>query len=105
MSELKNRIKDTTRKMMSQIAELSMQQANCIKLQQEIRDKETFVETCYARMEQGLPPSEEIKQEWKRLVREERRRQLEKEEKTRVRCLKTAVNVWHLAVWAFKEHI
>ncbi|XP_040199404.1 coiled-coil domain-containing protein 146 [Rana temporaria] len=84
MSEQKNRIKDTTRKMMSQIAELSMQQANCIKLQQEIRDKETFVETCYARMEQGLPPSEEIKQEWKRLVREERRRQLEKEEKTRI---------------------
>ncbi|CAI9532789.1 unnamed protein product, partial [Staurois parvus] len=84
INKMKNKIKDTTRKMMSQIAELSMQQANCIKLQQEVRDKEKFVETCHARMEQGLPPSGEIKQEWKRLVREERIRQLEREEKTRI---------------------
>lgn len=84
MNELQNKIKDTTRKMMSRIAELSMQQANCMKLQQEVRDKDNFVETCYARMEQGLPPSEETEQEWKRLVREERRRQLERLEKTRI---------------------
>ncbi|XP_018415938.1 PREDICTED: coiled-coil domain-containing protein 146 [Nanorana parkeri] len=84
-NELQNKIKDTTRKMMSRIAELSMQQANCIKLQQEVRDKDKFVETCYARMEQGLPPSEETEQEWKRLVRDERRHQLERLEKTKVR--------------------
>ncbi|KAM5173074.1 coiled-coil domain-containing protein 146 [Mantella aurantiaca] len=84
MNELQNKIKDTTRKMMSRIAELSMQQANCIKLQQEMRDKEKFVDTCYARLEQGLPPSEETEQEWKRLVREERRRQLEREERARI---------------------
>ncbi|XP_068132313.1 coiled-coil domain-containing protein 146 [Hyperolius riggenbachi] len=84
MNEVQKRIKNTTRKLMSRIAELSMQQANCMKMQQEVRDKENFVETCYARMEQGLPPSAETEQEWKRLVREERRRQLEREEKARM---------------------
>ncbi|XP_073508381.1 coiled-coil domain-containing protein 146 isoform X1 [Phyllobates terribilis] len=84
MNELQKKIKDTTRKMMSCIAELSMQQANYIKLQQETRDKEKFIQRCYTRMEQGLPPSEETEQEWKRLLREEQRRRLEKEEKARV---------------------
>ncbi|CAJ0960959.1 unnamed protein product [Ranitomeya imitator] len=84
MNELQKKIKDTTRKMMSCIAELSMQQAYYIKLQQETRDKEKFMQRCYTRMEQGLPPSEETEQEWKRVLREEQRRRLEKHEK--VRC-------------------
>ncbi|XP_069834159.1 coiled-coil domain-containing protein 146 [Dendropsophus ebraccatus] len=84
MNELQKKIKDTTRKMMSCIAELSMQQASYIKLQQEVRDKDKFMQRCYTRMEQGLAPSEETEQEWKRLLREERRRRFEKEEKTRV---------------------
>ncbi|KAG9489979.1 hypothetical protein GDO78_005738, partial [Eleutherodactylus coqui] len=84
MNESQRKIKDTTCKMMSCIAELSMQQANSIKLQQEARDKEKFVHRCYTRMEQGLPPSEEMEQEWKRLLCEERRRRLEKEEKARM---------------------
>lgn len=79
MNELQKNIKDTTRKMMSCIAELSMQQANYIKLQQEARDKEKFVQMCYTKVEQGLPPSEETEQEWRRLLREESRRRLEKE--------------------------
>lgn len=79
MNELQKKIKDTTRKMMSCIAELSMQQANYIKLQQEARDKEKFVQMCYTKVEQGLPPSEEMEQEWRRLLREESRRRLEKE--------------------------
>ncbi|KAM9312848.1 coiled-coil domain-containing protein 146 [Gastrophryne carolinensis] len=84
MNNLKKKIKDTTRKMMSRIAELSMEQANCIKLQHEVKEKEKFVETCYTRMEQGLPPSEETEQDWKRLLREERRQQLEREEKHKI---------------------
>lgn len=79
MNELQKNIKDTTRKMMSCIAELSMQQANYIKLQQEARDKEKFVQMCYTKVEQGLPPSEETEQEWRRQLREESRRRLEKE--------------------------
>ncbi|XP_063783054.1 coiled-coil domain-containing protein 146 isoform X2 [Pseudophryne corroboree] len=84
MNELQKTIKDTTRKMMSRIAELSMQQASCIKLQQEVRDREKFVETCYTRMEQGLPPSEESEQDWKRLLRQAHRNRIEKEEKARI---------------------
>ncbi|KAM3924189.1 coiled-coil domain-containing protein 146 [Leptodactylus fuscus] len=83
MNEIQKKMKDTTRKMMSCIAELSMQQANCIKLQHEMRAKEKFMQRCHTRMEQGLPPSEEMEQEWKRLLREERRRRHEKEEKAR----------------------
>ncbi|XP_075713445.1 coiled-coil domain-containing protein 146 [Rhinoderma darwinii] len=83
MNELQKKIKDATRKLMSCIAELSMQQANYIKLQQEARDKEKFVHRCYTRMEQGLPPSEETEHEWKHLLRKDLRRQLEKEEKAR----------------------
>ncbi|XP_044136083.1 coiled-coil domain-containing protein 146 isoform X1 [Bufo gargarizans] len=83
MNDLQKKIKDATRKMMSCIAELSMQQASSIKLQQETRDKEKFVQRCYTRMEQGLPPSEEMEQEWNRLLREEHRRRIEKEEKAR----------------------
>ncbi|XP_040268936.1 coiled-coil domain-containing protein 146 isoform X2 [Bufo bufo] len=83
MNDLQKKIKDTTRKMMSCIAELSMQQASYIKLQQETRDKEKFVQRCYTRMEQGLPPSEEMEQEWNRVLREEHRRRIEKEEKAR----------------------
>ncbi|KAM4748551.1 coiled-coil domain-containing protein 146 [Rhinophrynus dorsalis] len=84
LNEVQKKIKDTTRKIMSLIAELSMQQANSIKLQQELRDKEKFVETCYTRMEQGLPPSEEMENEWKRLVREKHRHLMDKEEKARI---------------------
>ncbi|XP_030072255.1 coiled-coil domain-containing protein 146 [Microcaecilia unicolor] len=83
MSDLQRKIKDTTRKMMALIAELSMKQAKTIKLQQEVRDKEQFVETCYARLEQGLPPSEETEQEWMRLLRNQRRHQADLEEKAR----------------------
>ncbi|XP_029472890.1 coiled-coil domain-containing protein 146 [Rhinatrema bivittatum] len=81
VNDLQRKIKDITRKMMAVIAELSMKQAKTIKLQQEVRDKEQFVEACYARIEQGLPPSEETEQEWLRLLRNERRRQTELEEK------------------------
>ncbi|CAH2275721.1 Hypothetical predicted protein [Pelobates cultripes] len=84
MNELQKKIKDTTRKMMSLIAELSMQQANGIKLQQEVRDKEKFVEACYSRMEKGLVPSEEIEQDWKKIVRDEYRRQMDKEYKAKI---------------------
>ncbi|XP_053572509.1 coiled-coil domain-containing protein 146 [Bombina bombina] len=84
MNELQTKIKEATRKLMSLIAELSMQQANAIKLQQEVRDKENFVEACYTRMGQGLPPSEDTELEWKRIVRDVRRRQLDKEENARI---------------------
>ncbi|OCT89167.1 coiled-coil domain-containing protein 146 [Xenopus laevis] len=84
MNELHKKIKNTTKKMMSQIAELSMQQANSIKLQEELRNKVKIVETCYTRMEQGLPPSEETEIEWKKMIQDKHRRQKEKEQKARM---------------------
>uniref|UniRef100_A0A8C5QG98 Coiled-coil domain containing 146 n=1 Tax=Leptobrachium leishanense TaxID=445787 RepID=A0A8C5QG98_9ANUR len=84
MNEMQRKIKRTTRKMMSLVAELSMQQANCIKLQQEARDKERFVETCYIRVEQGLPPSEDMEHEWKRMVHNEHRQLKERDEKAKL---------------------
>ncbi|KAG8439966.1 hypothetical protein GDO86_005944 [Hymenochirus boettgeri] len=84
INELQKKIKDTTRKMMSLIAELSMQQANSMKLQEELKNKQKFVEICYTRMDQGLPPSEEIESEWKRILQHKHRQQKEKEEKAKI---------------------
>lgn len=38
--------------------------ANSIKLEQDVKSKETLLEQCYARMERGQPPSDEIEGEW-----------------------------------------
>ncbi|XP_053320353.1 coiled-coil domain-containing protein 146 [Spea bombifrons] len=84
MNELRKMIKDTNRKMMALIAELSMQQANCIKLQHEAREKDRFVETCYKRLDEGLPPCNEMDQEWEKIVRDEHRRRLDKEQKAKI---------------------
>lgn len=57
--------------MMSLVSELSMNQANALKLQQELKEKEDNLEQAYIRMEKGEPPSEEIDREWLRHVRDE----------------------------------
>jgi len=64
VNEVQSKIKDTTRKMMAMVSELSMNQANTIKLGQDVKAKETLLEQCYARMERGQPPSDEIEDEW-----------------------------------------
>uniref|UniRef100_A0A8D0GWM7 Coiled-coil domain containing 146 n=1 Tax=Sphenodon punctatus TaxID=8508 RepID=A0A8D0GWM7_SPHPU len=71
MNELQRKIKNTTQKMMALIAELSMKQAIAIKLQQEARDKEQFLMTVSSRIEKGLPPPEEIKEEWLKVLHDE----------------------------------
>ncbi|KAJ1161711.1 hypothetical protein NDU88_002192 [Pleurodeles waltl] len=93
VNELQKKIKDATRKMMSHIAELSMQQANTMKLQQDIRDKEQFLELCCSRIEQGLPPSEESENEWLRTLRDEKRHKMESVAKAKVSlaCIYTTV--------------
>jgi len=64
VNEVQAKIKDTTRKMMAMVSELSMNQANSIKLEQDVKSKETLLEQCYARMERGQPPSDDIEGEW-----------------------------------------
>ncbi|XP_051889998.1 coiled-coil domain-containing protein 146 isoform X2 [Pristis pectinata] len=77
VNEIQGKIKDVTRKMMAVVSELSMQQANAMQLQQNVRDKQQFLESCHLRMEQGLAPSEEFENEWLKILDKEKRHKLE----------------------------
>ncbi|CAF1224474.1 unnamed protein product, partial [Didymodactylos carnosus] len=79
VNDLQNKIKDITRKMMATVAELSVQQGDALKLQQEKNGKDIELQQCYVRMEQGEPPSPEIFQEWQRFIETEKRRLNERE--------------------------
>lgn len=81
VNEYQAKIKDTTRKMMALVSELSMNQAAAMKLQQEVKGKEQELEQCYVRMERGEAPCEEAEREWLRMVRDEERRTKELLEK------------------------
>ncbi|XP_013065193.2 coiled-coil domain-containing protein 146-like [Biomphalaria glabrata] len=88
VNNIQARLKETTRKMMALVSELSMNQAQAMKLQQEVKEKEAELEQCYIRMEKGDAPSQEIELEWEKMMRDlerkieevELRRQLEAEE-------------------------
>ncbi|XP_046358151.2 coiled-coil domain-containing protein 146-like isoform X1 [Haliotis rufescens] len=80
VNDVQARIKETTRKMMALVSELSMNQANAMKLQQDLRGRETELEQSYMRMEKGDPPSEECEREWLRMVRDEMRRMQDKDD-------------------------
>ncbi|XP_058628697.1 coiled-coil domain-containing protein 146 isoform X2 [Onychostoma macrolepis] len=84
VNELQAQIRERTRKMMAVVAELSMRQAECMTLQQEMKDKELQLDLCQRRVEQGLPPSDNIENEWLRCLRDQHRRQADAEKKARV---------------------
>ena len=84
VNEYQAKIKDTTRKMMALVSELSMNQAAAMKLQQQVKSKEQELEQCYVRMERGEAPNEEAEKEWLRMIRDEARREKEMLEKTEV---------------------
>ncbi|XP_030336793.1 coiled-coil domain-containing protein 146 isoform X1 [Strigops habroptila] len=71
-TDMKKMIKVRTQKMMALVAELSMQQALAIKLQQEVRDKEQLLMIVSSRIDQGLPPPEEIENECLKILRNEK---------------------------------
>eukprot|EP00106_Octopus_bimaculoides_P005868 XP_014773310.1 PREDICTED: coiled-coil domain-containing protein 146-like [Octopus bimaculoides] len=71
INEMQRKIKETTRKMMSLTAELSMNQANAMMLNHELKQEEDLIGQCYARMAQGEAPSEAIEQEWLKKKNEE----------------------------------
>ncbi|XP_015758024.1 PREDICTED: coiled-coil domain-containing protein 146-like [Acropora digitifera] len=77
VNEYQAKIKDTTRKMMALVSELSMNQAAAMKLQQEVKSKEQELEQSYVRMEKGEAPNEEAEREWLRMIRDEARREKE----------------------------
>ncbi|KAK2892683.1 hypothetical protein Q8A67_012671 [Cirrhinus molitorella] len=84
VNELQAQIRERTRKMMAVVAELSMRQAECMTLQQEMKDKELELDLCQRRAEQGLPPSDSIENEWRRCLRDQHRRQADAEKKARL---------------------
>ncbi|XP_043092918.1 coiled-coil domain-containing protein 146 [Puntigrus tetrazona] len=84
VNELQAQIRERTRKLMAVVAELSMRQAECMTLQQEMKDKELQLDLCQRRVEQGLPPSDNIENEWLRCLRDQHRRQADAEKKARL---------------------
>ncbi|XP_074646441.1 coiled-coil domain-containing protein 146-like [Tubulanus polymorphus] len=79
VNELQAKIKDATRKMMACVSELSMQQAEALHLQQEVKERENELEQSYIRMEKGEPPSDEILREWMKMQRNDEMKQRERE--------------------------
>ncbi len=51
INSMQGLIKDVTKKMMATVSELSISQASALNLQEEVKNKELLLETCYARIE------------------------------------------------------
>mmetsp|Transcript_20581 Transcript_20581/g.33918 ORF Transcript_20581/g.33918 Transcript_20581/m.33918 type:complete len:928 (+) Transcript_20581:183-2966(+) len=68
------KIKNMTKDMMATVSELSMYQAQALRLQQERAYRESEVDVAEHRLAQGLPPTEDAEQEWYRMERDRRMR-------------------------------
>ena len=79
MNDQQAKIKEVTRKMMAMVSELSMFQAQALRLQQEVKEREAEMEHAYLRMEKDEPPTEDMEREWMRKIRDDHRRSQEKE--------------------------
>jgi len=79
VNDYQAKTKNVTRKMMSLVSELSMKQAEAMKLQQTVRTMEGEVTQSYTKLEQGEAPSEEARLEWERQVRKETQAKYHKE--------------------------
>ncbi|XP_072181857.1 coiled-coil domain-containing protein 146-like [Diadema setosum] len=84
VNDLQARIKEVTRKMMASVSELSMTQAEALKLQQEARDGEARLQQAYLRMEQGEAPTPDAAREWERMLRDETRRAMDTETRKQI---------------------
>lgn len=67
VNEFQARIRETTRKMMATVSELSMYQATAMKLQQQKRAATAQMEEAKWRIAHGEAPSEEAAREWARM--------------------------------------
>ncbi|XP_037098451.1 coiled-coil domain-containing protein 146 [Syngnathus acus] len=84
LNELRSHIIETSRRLMGASAEVSMKQAAVLCLQQEVKEKELQMDRCQRRLEQGLPPCPEMEEEWRKMLRDKKRRQRDKEERDRL---------------------
>uniref|UniRef100_A0A8D3BFW8 Coiled-coil domain containing 146 n=1 Tax=Scophthalmus maximus TaxID=52904 RepID=A0A8D3BFW8_SCOMX len=84
LNNLRTHTINTNRRLMAISAELSVKQAVALSQQQEIKEKELQMDRCQRRLEHGLPPCPEMEEEWRRMLRDKKRRQRDKEEKERL---------------------
>ena len=66
VNDFQVRIKNTTRRMMATVSELSMYQASAMKLTQENQARDEALRTQQANLDKNLPPSAEVEAEWQR---------------------------------------
>jgi chromosome segregation ATPase len=77
-AESKARLQEMNRKMLALISEIGMERANNGVLQQNFNELETSNQLANERFSKGEPPSEDMMIEWKKKVRNDRRRHEEK---------------------------
>lgn len=75
VNDLQARLKKITRKMMATISELSMFQANVIKLNQEKEEAQSRLETVQERVEEQMPPTEDAEILFLKKLRDKKRYQ------------------------------
>lgn len=73
VNELQARLKAITRKMMATISELSMFQANVIKLEAEKTELYNYLDSIKERTQKGLPPTDESEIEFLKILRDKKR--------------------------------
>jgi len=83
VNDFQARIKDTTRKMMATVSELSMYQATAMRLQQEKQDREMGLEDARWRVQNEQPPTDESERQWYRMQRS----RIEREERSMQRVV------------------
>lgn len=82
VNDFQSRIKKLTRKMMATVSELSMFQATAMKLKQEKDKLEDVVDKATERVSDGLPPTDECEDEYRKMERNKMIR--EEEHKLRI---------------------
>jgi hypothetical protein len=75
VNEIRAKIRAITRKMMASVSELSMYQANAMRLEHEKVEKEKLLAAARERVENDQPPTEDAEHEWFRLERDRMRKQ------------------------------
>uniref|UniRef100_S4RJV6 Coiled-coil domain containing 146 n=1 Tax=Petromyzon marinus TaxID=7757 RepID=S4RJV6_PETMA len=78
MNGVRGRLRARTRRLMALVSELAMRQAAALRLQQEVRERAALVESCHARLAQGLAPCDGAEREWRSALRDEHRRRCER---------------------------
>jgi len=69
LNSFQSRIRDTTKRMLASVSELSMYQASALRLQQDKARCESLLEEATWKVEHGEAPTEEASKEWNRAER------------------------------------